>query len=164
MTKKLLILTILLTLMGCKAKKFIHCRDAMVNVGGVELFVKTMGYGDPVVILHGGPGFDHRHMIPFKQLADSDYKVVFYDQRASGDSEGTVDSASINIDRFVEDLEAIRKSMNLGKINVIGHSFGAFLGMKYGIKYSDNLKSLILLAPASASSAFFTSRSWVNRS
>ncbi|HUU27887.1 MAG TPA: proline iminopeptidase-family hydrolase [archaeon] len=118
--------------------------EGIASSNGVQLYYKTVGEGEPVVILHGGPGFDHLHMLPMSALA-KDYKVVFYDQRATGNSTGKVDARSMTVDNFVEDLEGLRKGLNLGKMNLIGHSWGAVLGMHYGIKYPDNLKTLILL-------------------
>jgi len=133
--------------------KSIKIEEGTVNVNGVQLYYKTVGQGEPVVIVHGGPGFDHVHMLPMSELA-KDFKVIFYDQRATGNSTGNVDIGSITVDNFVEDLEGLRKKLNLEKMNIIGHSWGAGLGMFYGIKYPHNLKTLILLAP-SASTEFF---------
>jgi len=136
-------------------KKSANVEEGIINVNVVQLYYKILGEGDPVVILHGGPGFDHIHMLPFSELA-SDYKVIFYDQRTTGNSSGNVDASSITVDNFVEDLEELRKKLNLKKMSVIGHSWGAGLAMYYAIKYPDNLKTLILLA-TSASTEFFDS-------
>lgn len=108
--------------------------EGTVRSNGVQLYYKIVGEGEPVVILHGGPGFDHNHMLPFGELAH-DHKVVFYDQRATGNSTGALDSGSITVDNFVEDLEGLRKKLNPGKMNLLGHSWGAGLAMFYGIKY-----------------------------
>lgn len=113
-----------------------------------------MGQGEPIIVLHGGPGFDHIHMLPLSELAN-DYNVIFYDQRTTGNSTGTVDSNSITINNFVQDLEGLRKKLNLGRITVIGHSWGAGLAMFYGIKYPDNLSKLILLGSGGASTEYF---------
>lgn len=136
-------------------KKSIDIEEGTIDVNGVQIYYKTMGEGEPAIILHGGPGFDHVHMLPMRELA-SDYKIIFYDQRATGNSTGNVDASSLTVDNFVEDLEGLRKKLNLEKMNVIGHSWGACLGMFYGIKYPYNLRTLILLSP-SASSAVFES-------
>jgi proline iminopeptidase len=153
MNSKVVLIILLLLFMRCDMKKSIPVEEGFINVNSVELFYKIMGRGEPVVILHGGPGFDHVHMLPFGKLA-SNHKVIFYDQRATGNSTGYADADSIRVDNFVEDLEWLRKKLNLEKVNIIGHSWGAGLGMFYGIKYPDNLKTLILLAP-SASTEFF---------
>jgi proline iminopeptidase len=137
----------------CDMKKSAHIEEGFIEVNGLELYYKTIGEGEAVVILHGGPGFDHIHMLPMRELA-KEYKVIFYDQRSTGNSTGNVDSASITVDNFVEDLESLRKKMNLEKMNLIGHSWGASLGMFYGIKHPNNLETLILLAP-SASTEYF---------
>lgn len=129
--------------------KSMKIEEGLVEVNGVQLYYKVLGEGEPVVILHGGPGFDHMYMLPMSELA-RDYKIVFYDQRATGNSTGNTDAGSITVDNFVEDLEGLRKKLNLGKMNVIGHSWGACLAMYYGIKYPHNMKSLILLAPSAS--------------
>lgn len=134
-------------------KKSIPIEEDFIKVKDAELYYMVVGKGEPVVILHGGPGFDHIHMLPMSELA-KDYKVIFYDQRATGNSTGNTDDISITVDNFVEDLEELRKKLNLEKMNVIGHSWGAALGMYYGIKYPDNLKTLILLAPSASAKIF----------
>lgn len=56
------------------------------QVGETRLFVEILGEGDPIVFVHGGPGFDHSYFLPHvKPLAD-DYQLIFYDQRVSGRS------------------------------------------------------------------------------
>jgi len=127
--------------------------EGFVKVNNVRLYYKTIGEGGPVVILHGGPGFDHKHVLDFEVLGDA-YNVIFYDQRATGNSTGEVNANSITVDNFVEDLEGLRKALKLKKMHVIGHSWGGGLGMFYGIKYPGNLKSLVLLG-AAGSSEFF---------
>lgn len=134
-------------------KKSIPIEEGFIKVKDAELYYMVVGKGEPVVILHGGPGFDHIHMLPMSELA-KDYKVIFYDQRATGNSTGNTDDISITVDNFVEDLERVRKKLNLEKMNVIGHSWGAALGMYYGIKYPDKLKTLILLAPSASAKIF----------
>ena len=134
--------------------KKVHIKEGFVNVKGIQLYYKVIGEGEPVVILHGGPGLDHNHMLPLAELADR-YKVVFYDQRTTGNSTGVPNADSITVNHFVQDLEEIRKQLKLGKIHLLGHSWGAGLAMFYSIKYPDNLKTLILLGCGGASSEYF---------
>ena len=118
--------------------------DGLKEINGTKLYIKTMGSGEPIVMVHGGPGFNHLYFLPqFKELAKH-YKLIFYDQRASGKSSADVDSSSINMATFVEDLEGIRKFFGLKKMNLYGHSWGGLIAMNYAIKYPQNLASLIL--------------------
>ena len=78
-----------------------YTEEGTVSVNSVELYYKIMGEGEPVVVLHGGPGFDHIHMLPLGELA-RDYKIIFYDQRATGNSTGKVDANSITVDNKAE--------------------------------------------------------------
>jgi len=121
---------------------------------GATLFFKTMGTGDPIVVLHGGPGFDHRQFLPFIwELADG-HQVILYDQRGTGLSESAVDSASINIDNFVADIEAVRRHFGLEKMNLLGHSWGGILAMHYGLRHPDRLRSLVLCSTTASVEAF----------
>jgi proline iminopeptidase len=152
----LLSLTILYLILfeGCAMNRSENMKEGYVNVNNISLYYKSIGKGEPVVVLHGGPGFDHNSIIQFKELAD-EFQVILFDQRGSGNSSGTIDSASITVDNFVEDLEGLRSHLKLGKINLIGFSWGATLAMYYGIKYHDNLKSLIIAGTGGASKEYF---------
>jgi proline iminopeptidase len=139
---------------GCQMQRQEYVEEGTISVNSANLYYKIMGEGEPIVVLHGGPGFDHVHMFPISELAN-DYKVIFYDQRATGNSTGSVDANSITVDNFVEDLEGLRKELNLEKMVVLGHSWGAGLAMFYSIKYPDNLNKLILLGCGGASTEYF---------
>jgi len=104
----------------------VHVQEGFINVNDIQLYYKVMGKGEPVVVLHGGPDLDHNHMLPLAELADN-YKVVFYDQRMTGNSTGIPDAGSITVNNFVQDLEQIRKQLKLGKMHLLGHSWGAGL-------------------------------------
>lgn len=75
----------LFLLVRCDMKKSIPIKEGFIKIKDVELYYMILGKGEPVVILHGGPGFDHDHMLPMSEFA-KDYKVIFYDQRATGNS------------------------------------------------------------------------------
>jgi proline iminopeptidase len=128
--------------------------EGYVSVNGVQLYYKIVGQGEPVVISHGGPGFDHNYILPMSELAD-DYRVIFYDQRATGNSTGAVDADSMTLDNFVQDLEGLRKKLNLGKVNLIGHSWGGGLAVYYAVKYPLSLRSLTVLAGAGLDTRYF---------
>jgi uncharacterized protein len=54
------------------------------KVNGVELFYKALGSGEPIVILHGGPGLDHSYLLPqFAKLA-SHHRLIFYNGPSDG--------------------------------------------------------------------------------
>lgn len=131
-----------------------NIEEGYVSVNGVQLYYKTVGQGEPVVISHGGPGFDHNYILPMSELAD-DYKVIFYDQRATGNSTGAVNADSMTLDNFVRDLEGLRRKLNLGKVNLIGHSWGGGLAVYYAIKYPQNLRSLIVLSAGGPDAKYF---------
>jgi len=139
---------------GCVMDTSDNIKEGFVNVNNISLYYKITGKGEPVVVLHGGPGFDHNSVFQFSELADK-FQVIFYDQRASGNSSGELDPASITINNFVEDLEGLRSQLKLGKINLIGFSWGATLAMYYSIKYPGNLKSLIIVGTGGANKEYF---------
>jgi proline iminopeptidase len=115
------------------------------------MYYKMMGSGIPLLILHGGPGLDHSYFLPqFAELA-KDYKLIFIDQRANGRTEAP-DSTKMNLSFFIEDIESVRKEFALGKLNLLGHSWGALIAMFYAVRYPENLNLLILMNPVSASS------------
>lgn len=125
-------------------------RDGFVYNKDVKLYYKSFGEGKSVLVIHGGPGYDHSLMLDFEELSEN-YRIIFYDQRGSGKSSGELNTESINISNFIEDIESLRLQLNLGKVILLGHSWGSILGLRYITKYSENVESGIFF------SAFATS-------
>jgi proline iminopeptidase len=61
-----------------------------IQTNGINTFYKILGEGEPIIVVHGGPGMAHNYLLPkFKRLAKN-FKVIFYDQRACGKTSGEV--------------------------------------------------------------------------
>jgi proline iminopeptidase len=122
-----------------------HEQEGHVNAGGgVRLFFRLLGSGpDTVVVIHGGPGFTMDYFFEdLRPLADN-HVLIFYDQRGAGRSSLVTDSASLAAQRFVDDLEAIRKHFGIKRINLLGHSWGTVVEALYAIRFQDNVGKLI---------------------
>lgn len=127
----------------------------LIPINGTELFVKRVGAGKPILIVHGGPILEHGYLVEHLAPLSARFELIFYDQRLSGRSAGEVPADSVRLDTFVDDIEALRVALDLRKIHLIGHSWGGLLAMRYAIKHGDKLRSLILLDSVSASSALW---------
>jgi pimeloyl-ACP methyl ester carboxylesterase len=79
----------------------------------VSLFVEVMGHGDPLLLMHGGPGADHWTMAPFRRLADA-FTVVLYDHRCNGRSEGAP-VESMTWDNLTADADALRERLGFDR-------------------------------------------------
>lgn len=122
-----------------------------VKVKDGHLYYNETGQGIPIIVVHGGPGLDHRYLQPQLSQLAANHKLIFYDQRGSGRSlETPLDEKHINMHQFVEDLEDLRKSLGLNKFVLMGHSWGGWLAMQYAVDHQDHLIGLILLNSAPA--------------
>lgn len=86
----------------------------------------------------------HDYILPISDLAESGYRVVFYDQLGCGKSDLPKNNALFNVERAVEEVEAFRSVMRLGKVNLFGSSWGGLLATAYALKYQRNLTTLLL--------------------
>lgn len=122
-------------------------KEGFVNIQGFRLFYKT--FGEPkknkgtILCLHGGPGATHDYLLPLADLSELGYYVVFYDQLGCGKSDLPKDITLFTVERSVEEVEEFRKVMKLGKIHLMGSSWGGLLAIAYALKYQRNMKSLI---------------------
>ncbi|MCP4305425.1 MAG: alpha/beta fold hydrolase, partial [bacterium] len=109
--------------------------------GGYKIFVDEFGEGDRVLLcLNGGPGLPCDYLRePHAPLADQGYRVLAFDQLGCGRSDKPIDRSLWEIGRYVEEVETVRTALNMGKVNLLGHSWGGWLGIEYGITYPDNL-------------------------
>lgn len=119
-------------------------QDGFVDNHGVLIFYEAVGHGAPLVIVHGGPGASHDYFLPYLLPLMRTNRVIFIDERGSGKSSKVDDPKQYTIANMVEDLEAVRQGLGLGKINLLGHSFGGALVQAYAFKYQKNVSHLIL--------------------
>jgi proline iminopeptidase len=112
---------------------------------GFKLYYRSFGAGDEVLLcLHGGPGAPHYYLLPLAKLANDSFRVVLYDQLGVGSSDKPDDTSLFNIERGAEEVEGVRKALDLGRINLLGSSYGGALALQYALKYQKNLKKLII--------------------
>lgn len=134
------------------AQEEVKVEEGYKSINGTEIFYKRMGDGEPIIIVHGGPVLEHGYLVPYLKPLSENYELIFFDQRLSGRSSADVDSSDVRLDQFVDDIEALRRVLKVGKFHLVAHSWGGLLAMNYAIKYSENLRSLILLNSMPASS------------
>jgi proline iminopeptidase len=125
--------------------------EGLQPANGTELWVKRMGSGEPIVVVHGGPVLDHGYLLPHLAPLSESHELILFDQRLSGRSASEVAESEVNLAAFVEDIEALRVELGLGKIHLMGHSWGGLLAMRYASEHQENLSSLILLDSMAAS-------------
>jgi proline iminopeptidase len=100
-----------------------------------------------ILLLNGGPGGTHEYFQCFENfLPQEGIEFIYYDQLGCGNSDNPNDTAYWDLDRFVEEVEQVRKALNLDKDNfyLLGHSWGGILAMQYALKYQANLKGLVV--------------------
>ena len=97
-------------------------------------------------MIHGGPGLNHSYFKPHLNPLENTFKLVYYDQRACGKS-STPASDSISLKFLVDDIEEIRKVLKTEKINILAHSWGVVLAIRYALRYPGRINKLILSDP-----------------
>ena len=119
-------------------------QDGFVDAHGVLIYYVAFGKGSPLVIVHGGPGADHTYFLPYLLPLARTHRLIFIDERGSGRSQRLQDTSQYTVENMVEDLEDVRQALKLGKISLLGHSYGGVLAQAYALKYQQNLTHLIL--------------------
>ena len=98
----------------------------------------------PLIIVHGGPGgntYSFEHQIgPSIERFET---VVYYDQRGSGRSDAPRDDRAYGIDILVSDLDALRRQLGAGQIDLLGFSFGGELALEFALAHPDRVRRLI---------------------
>jgi len=120
--------------------------EGYVKILGFNLFYRI--YGKPtngtVLCLHGGPGATHDYLLSLEDLAQFGYRVVLIDQLGCGKSERPRGTSLYTIAHNVEEVEGVRTALRLGKIHLMGSSYGGALAIATALKYQRNLRSLIV--------------------
>lgn len=119
------------------------------SVGEFKVWTKRVGNNPTmkVLLLHGGPGATHEYFEVFDSyFPNAEIEYYYYDQLESAYSDQPNDSSLWTVDRFVDEVEQVRKALGLNSDNfyLLGSSWGGILCMEYALKYQQNLKGLII--------------------
>ena len=126
----------------------------MLSLDGARIFYEVVGSGDPIIVVHGGPGLDHSYLRPGMDALATRNTVVYYDQRGTGRSGAELVDSIINFDAFVDDIDALRQALGYERVSVLGHSFGALLAIEFARRYPDHVRSIILMNPVEPGSRY----------
>lgn len=123
-------------------------RERELDVGAVTLHVREVGDGarGTLIVVHGGPGMSHEYLRPLEALVADGLRVVSFDQRGAGRSTAPADPTAYGLAEQAADLEAVRAALGVDQIDVVGHSYGGAIAMRYAASYPAHVRSLVLVA------------------
>lgn len=145
----------------CNQLNYFKTSESGIQTGGVKVIsvetpkgrfnVWTKRFGNnpkiKLLLLNGGPGATHEYFECFESYLPAEgIEFIYYDQLACGNSDNPKDTSLYDLPRYVEEVEQVRKALNLTHENffLLGHSWGGILAMEYAFKYQQNLKGLII--------------------
>jgi len=117
--------------------------------GNFKVWTKRIGNNPhiKILLLHGGPAMTHEYMECFESFFPKEgFEFYEYDQLGSYYSDQPTDSSLWTTERFVEEVEQVRKAIGADASNffVLGNSWGGILAMEYALKYQENMRGLIV--------------------
>ncbi len=162
--KKLILFLTITTLFSCKnetTNNYLSDETKGLKIGGTKMitietpkgkfkvWTKRIGNNPKIklLLLNGGPGMSHEYFECMESfLPKEGIEFIYYDQLGTGFSDNPNDTTMWDLPRYVEEVEQVRKALNLDKNNfyLLGHSWGGILGMQYALKYQENMKGLIV--------------------
>lgn len=142
-------------------KTYFSNKDSGLQTGGIKIipietpkgkfnvWTKTIGNNPKkrLLLLNGGPGATHEYFECFESFLPAEgIEIIYYDQLGCGNSDNPKDTSFWDLPRYVEEVEQVRKALNLTNENfyLLGHSWGGILAMEYALKYQQNLKGLVI--------------------
>jgi len=133
-------------------------RELMVPGPGGRLYVRVNGNlagpRVPIVMIHGGPGGTHAAFLDALPLAD-ERALILYDQLDSGRSDHPNNPANWTVQRFTDEVDAVRRALGVSRWHVLGHSWGGTIALEYGARRPPELAGLVLASP------LISTRSWI---
>jgi proline iminopeptidase len=148
----LLLCILLLVAVACTQQKAVDppvLREITAHNNEVKLFIRVAGdtaSGNVLIAIHGGPGMTSDYMLNFEKLASSDLAVVTYDQRGVGRSSSpTTDPSNYTLEKYAEDLEAVRQAVGVDNVYIFGHSWGGIVAQRYATLYPTHVREMVLM-------------------
>jgi len=113
--------------------------EGFTTTAGSPLYWAKYGRADGprLLVLHGGPGADHRYLLPQMLHLGDTHDLLFYDQRGGGQSKSDA-RIPITWETHVEDLGAVVEEFALDPLSLVGYSWGAMLALLYVVEQRGN--------------------------
>ena len=125
--------------------------------GGFDLYYRSRGVGEPVLILSGGPGDDCNYMLPVASEIAKYAHAILLEQRGTGRSlPPQIEKSTIDLALYLEDFEALRAHLSVQRWTVVGHSAGGILAMDYAAAFPDRVDKVVLLDTAPVAFQYLT--------
>jgi len=115
-----------------------------VEANRIRFWVETEGQGPPLVLIHGGPGIDHRVFHPDMSLLAQHHKLIYYDLRGHYMSSEPDDPNAYGLEQDARDLEALCRALGLESWDVLGFSYGGAVALKYASLFPKQVRRLIV--------------------
>ena len=117
--------------------------------GSFSVWTKRIGNNPDVkvLLLHGGPGCTHEYLEACDSyLPAAGIEYYYYDQLGSGLSDQPDEPSLWELDRFVDEVEQVRRALGLGRDSFVlyGQSWGGILAMEYALTHPENLRALVI--------------------
>ena len=120
----------------------------MLSIGGVELAYEDVGDGErPFVLVHGLTGFrdDFRDVLP--ALARFG-RTIIYDLRGHGSSARAADATAYSFRQLVDDLAELLDALGIDSCDLLGHSLGGMIALRFALAHPRRTASLVLMDTA----------------
>lgn len=129
---------------------------------GLVLAGFARGRGEPVLVVHGGPGYASDIAWKGLEAFENRFRFYYWHQRGSGRSTRPIQKfegknfganllrleTTLGIAAQLADIERLRQAFGADRVRILGHSFGGFLAALYAAEFPERVESLGLIAPA----------------
>jgi proline iminopeptidase len=127
--------------------------------GRFSVWTKRIGNNPElkVLLLHGGPGSTHEYLEACDSyLPAAGVEYYYYDQLGSGFSDQPDDPSLWEVDRFVDEVEQVRRALGLDRENFVlyGQSWGGLLAIEYALAHQEHLRGLVISNMMASSPAY----------
>ena len=114
-------------------------------MNGVQSSYSICGSGPAIIFIHGIGARKTSWNNVTQHLKDR-FTCISYDLRGHGES--PKGGFPYSLEALVNDLEALRKEINISKVHLVGHSLGGMIGPAYALSFPDNVLSISILSSA----------------
>ncbi len=108
------------------------------------LYYELLGDGPPIMLMHGGLGFDHSYFRPWVDPLADDFTLILYDHRGNGRSERPPDLDDVFYSTWADDADALRQHLGIDRMILLGQSHGGAIALHHALRHQQHLAGLVL--------------------